>query len=155
MPKRGGRLTPKELKFIAHAARGDSPQEAARRAGYSSAVTTGYQVAARPEILAAIKREQAAKLVQEGLPIAIATLIELASDGKQPGSVRIQASKVIVDRGLGSDDPAARKDPSEMTREELDRAIEALKRKAADAAKPIIDVDPAPAPEPAPESVLD
>lgn len=152
MPRKGGKVTQKEIKFIALAARGDSPVEAARRAGYSSPSTAGYQVAARPEILAAIKREQAAKLIQEGLPIAIATLIELAGDTKQPGSVRIQASKVIVDRGLGADDPAARKDPSEMTREELDRAIEALKRKAADAAKPILDAEPVPA---APESVLD
>jgi hypothetical protein len=155
VPRKNGKFSPQELKMIAASAAGLPPQEAARRAGYARPDVSAYQAIARPEILAAIKREQAAKLIQEGLPIAIATLIELASDGKQPGSVRIQASKVIVDRGLGSDDPAARKDPSEMTREELDRAIEALKRKAADAAKPVLDAELVPAPEPAPQNVLD
>lgn len=152
MPFKKKRFSPQETKFIQRTVAGASPVTAAREAGYAHPKAHAYAVMARPDVLEAIRREQASKLVKEGLPIAVATLIEIAGDTKQPANARIAASKVIVDRGLGVDDPARNKSPEEMTGEELQRAIQALQRKAADLAKPVIDADPASV---APESVLD
>jgi hypothetical protein len=145
MPRKGGRTTRLEHAYVAARAAGLDPRAAAARAGYRGAVA-GYQAEARPEILAAIQAAQARRLVEEGLPIAVATLIEIASDARQPPASRIQASKIIVDRGLPLGDPARDKRPEDMSGEELARAIAALQRRASDLARPVdaIVVDAAP-----------
>lgn len=155
MPLKTKRFTSQQARFIEASAAGMKPVDAAVRAGYAVPKIQGYQALAKPEILEAIRREQAAKLVQEGLPVAINTLITIARDEKQPANARIAASKVIVDRGLGADDPAAGKSPDQMTADELQRAIDALNSKMvaiSDKARLVLEPDPSPS---APESVLD
>lgn len=149
------RFSPQETKFIQASVQGLPPIEAARKAGYSQPGAQAYQALARPDVLEAIRREQASRLVQEGLPVAINTLITIAKDEKQPANARIAASKIIVDRGLGSEDPAAGKSPDQMTAEELQRAIEQLNAKmhaVAERARPVLEGQAAPE---VPESVLD
>jgi hypothetical protein len=153
MPLKGGRMTSRERALIEARASGADMATAARRAGYATKAAA-YEAAAKPEILAAIQAQQAARLVHEGLPIAVQTLIEIASDARQPPASRIQASKIIVDRGLPLGDPARDKRPEDMSGEELARAIAALQRRASDLARPVDAIVVDAAPEPA-ASVLD
>jgi hypothetical protein len=136
VPIKGGKLSRHERAYIAARATGADIESAARRAGYA-APRYGREAETRPEILAAIQAAQARRLIEEGLPIAVATLIEIASDARQPPASRIQASKIIVDRGLPVGDPARDKRPEDMSGDELARAIAALQRRASDLARPV------------------
>lgn len=149
MPTKGGRLTRREQAFAAARASGADVQAAARRAGYSS-LSGAYEADARPEVLAAVQAAQYARLIQEGVPIAVSTLIEIARDARQPAASRIAASRVIVDRGLPIGDAARDKRAEDMNGEELARAIAALQRRASDLAKPVLEAEAREAP-----SVLD
>lgn len=140
MPIKGGRLAPQEQALIAAKARGASLREAAREAGYSR-TDAASRALARPEVLAAVQAAQYARLIQEGVPIAVATLIEIAGDARQPAASRIAASRVIVDRGLPVGDAARDKRPEDMSGEELARAIAALQRRASDLAKPVLEAE--------------
>jgi len=153
MPLKNGRLTKRERAFAAARAAGADVVAAGRRVGYSGA-SSAWAAEARPEILAAIQAAQARRLIEEGLPVAVQTLIEIASDARQPPASRIQASKIIVDRGLPVGDPARDKRPEDMSGEELARAIAALQRRASDLARPVDAIVVDAAPEPA-ASVLD
>lgn len=154
MPVKSGRLTRRERAFATARAAGADVAAAARRAGYNS-LSGAYDAEARPEVLAAIQAAQYARLIQEGVPVAVATLIEIAGDARQPAASRIAASRVIVDRGLPVGDPARDKRPEDMSGDELARAIGALQRRASELARPVDVIELAPAPPPPPPSVLD
>lgn len=137
MPVKGGRVTPKEHKFVKAMAETGNKGIAARIAGYSSPDTTGQQVAARPAIQAEIAREQTRLLFEQCLPLAVQTLAAIMSDSKAPAGARVQATKVVLDRTLGANDALQGKEPHEMTPEELSKAIDELERMAMARAKPI------------------
>lgn len=140
MPRQNGRMTLKESRFIAASSRGAHPQEAARRAGYAHPEIAGYAVARRPDVQAAVREQQTHKLFTVGLPIAVDTLISIAQDTKQPGNSRIGAAKEILKYTIGGgEDAVLAKAPEDMTGDELQRAIDALKKKASDLATPVIE----------------
>jgi len=149
MPIKGGRLAPQEQALIAARARGASLREAAREAGYSRP-DAASRALARPEVLAELQAAQYARLIQEGVPLAVSTLCEIAGDARQPAASRVAASRIILDRGLPAGDAARDKRPEDMSGEELARAIAALQRRASDLAKPVLEAEVREAP-----SVLD
>lgn len=145
MPTKTGRYTPSEAAFIKEYARTGQATAAAQRAGYRAPQPSASHNLANPAIQAAIAAEQTKILFSEALPAAVHCLISLVKDARAPAGARVQASKVILDRTLGSQDGAGAKDPAEMTAEELQRRIDELNRLASDRAKPILDLEPEPA----------
>lgn len=132
-----GKLTRAEKMFAdTYAVTGDRAYSAAK-AGYSSPMPRASQNLAKPEIQAEIIKEQTARLVNEALPAAVNCLVSIISDAKAPAGARVQASKVVLDRVLGLEGGAGMKEPHEMNRDELAKAIAELEAVAADRAKQI------------------
>lgn len=114
-------------------------QYAATQAGYARPSAAASQALARPAIQAAIREEQAARLNNELLPLAVRAIERLLLDPKTPAGATVQAAKLVMDRTLGDTGAAGGKEPHEMTGEELARALDRLRREAADRAKPMIE----------------
>jgi phage terminase small subunit len=115
---------------------------AADQAGYSNAKVQGSQLINKPAIQAQVIQYQACRIVEAGLPAAIDCLIGLVTNDKAPAGARVQAAKIILDRSFGGDTGAAAKELHEMTPDELQQAIDRLRKEAADRAKPVIEAEP-------------
>lgn len=142
MPIKGGKMTRKENRFIDEMVKtGDKPYSA-HRAGYAQPETAGYIVANKDVIDAAIRQRSAARLNNEGVPIAINVLIDIALDIKQPGNTRVNAADKILKHANAGIEAVGDKEPHEMTADELAKAIEHLNRVKADKARLVIEQDP-------------
>lgn len=139
---RKGGMTQRQKAFAEHYARTGDREHAAAKAGYAAPDVSGTQNLAVPAVQAEIARQQISVLYREALPAAVACLVSIVRSDKAPAGARVQASKVILDRTLGADDPARHKEPHEMTPDELATAIAALERAAADKARPVIEHEP-------------
>ena len=118
----------------------------ARETGtFQQAVSRSLQ---KPTVIAEIRNLETARLVTEGLPAAINCLLEIATNRKAPAGARVMASKVLLDRALGSQDGVADKAPHEMTAAELGEAIANLERAAAARALNVTPATPTPTPAP-------
>lgn len=123
---------------------------AATKAGYNSPAQNGSRVASRPAVDQEIRARTMAMLHNEGVPLAVGTLMMIASTDKAPWNARVAASKEILaaaDRHYQQDN--AGKEPHEMTSEELAARlqqaaaqVQALETIAADRARPVEDVEP-------------
>lgn len=142
MPKKGGKLTPQERTFARHLAATGNQTEAARKAGYAHPAVAGSTVAARPLVAAEAQKISMARLQNEVLPLAIERHLAILADKKANGPTLTKAIELAYKYGFSGDNAARDKQPHEMTGEELAEAIAALKRAAADKAKPIIDAAP-------------
>lgn len=143
MPTQRGALTAAEKTFAAaYATTGDSAYSA-QRAGYRT-TAGGSMALARPAIQAEIVRLQTEKLFATILPLAIEQHEKLLRNDATPAGAKVQAIKLAYDRTLGLGEGGEAKEPHEMTAEELDAAIQKLRRAAADRAKPVIEHDPDP-----------
>lgn len=142
MPIKGGKLTPRERALAKHYAATGNKTEAARKAGYAVPHIAGSEVMARPAVAAEAQRISLARLQNEVLPLAIERHLRLLTDKKTSGPTLSKAIELAYKYGFNSDSVAKDKQPHEMTGEELAEAIAALRRAAADKAKPIIDVEP-------------
>lgn len=96
---------------------------------------------ARPAVQEEIRRQQVAKLFKEALPAAVQCLVSIMTDAKAPAGARVQASKVVLDRTLGEDEDGTRKEPHEMSAEEIAEQIAKLEQVAFERAK-TVDVAP-------------
>lgn len=141
MPVKGGTTTPQERKFIERYALHGDAQKASIESGYRQA-STGYKVLQRPAVNAEIVKAQQERLNNHLLPLAINALERLLTDKKTPAGAVVQASKLVLDKTLGGDNPEG-KAPHEMTGDELQRALDRLRQEAAARAKPVIDAQPA------------
>lgn len=112
---------------------------AAREAKYKHPEVQASKIMRRPAVLAEIARIQQARLIEEGLPVAVQCLLGLLKNEKAPAGARVTAAKYVIDRAIGVDAEGRAKDPHEMTPEELQGAIDRLRREVADRAKPVID----------------
>ena len=131
-------LTPQEKTFVdTFAATGDKGL-AGKVAGYAQPHVGAHKALARPIVQAEIVRVQNERLFSELLPLAIETLKNVMTDARAPAASKVRASEVVLNRTLGTD-AAQKKELHEMTAEEIQAQIDALKRKAADAAKPILE----------------
>lgn len=154
MPKKGGTLTPQERAFIEDYSKHGNAQLAARNAGFAQPRSAGYKALQRPAINAEITRQQAARLNNELLPLAIQAIERLLVDKKTPAGAVVQAAKLVMDRTLGPQDGPENKAPHEMTGEELARQLDRLRSEAAARAKPVIEGESVEIAQSAP-SVLD
>lgn len=144
MPVKSGRYTAQERVFIEHAAATGDRTYAATKAGYVQPAVKGCVVGNRPAVQAEIARIQQQRLFEECLPLAINRLVSILHSDKAPAGAQVQAARLVLDRTLGTDEAGRVKAPHEMTGDELAKAIEELKRRAADKAKPVIDAEPLP-----------
>lgn len=124
MPWKGGRFTPMESAFIGVMARTGDAVYSATKVGMKHPKISGYRMANRPAVKAAILREAEEALFVELLPLALTAHKQLLTDKAVPAGARVQAVKLTYDRTLGdgSEDQAER-EPSEMTAAELQRSI--------------------------------
>ena len=147
MAKKPPRLTPKQSIFARRVAQGQPVSEASQMSGYSNHVG-GVLAIQTPHVQAEIARIQTERLFNEVLPLAIQVHIDVLTNPATPAGARVAAVKLAYDRTLGGDATGASKEPHEMTAEELARAIDdarlraaALESVKADRAKPVIEGD--------------
>lgn len=127
------------MTFIDAMADGASPRIAAQIAGYADPGVKGWHVLKRPGVTEAILELHQERIVKEGLQVAIDCLISIAKDPKSPAGARVQASKVLLDKGMPERREGQAKEPHEMSQEELQQAITRLQARRAELAKPIIE----------------
>lgn len=149
MPDLKGRLTDQEKKYVEVVARTGDPRLAAKEAGYKAPHVSAYQKLANPTILAEVQRIQTEKLVTELAPIALATLTDIMTSKTAPAGARVQAAKVVLDKGgigvKGAD--ADGKEPHEMSGDELAQAIQRLTSEVEERRRPTIEAVATPVPE--------
>jgi len=133
MPIKSGKLTPQEIQVASIMAATGSQAHA--RAETRMSQSSVSRIIARPAVQAEIARIQVEKLFTEALPAAVDCLVSIIRSDKAPAGARVQAAKVVMDRTLGADDVARTKEASEMSGEELARAIAALEREASERAR--------------------
>ena len=127
MPRKNGVLTRKERIFAHHMANGADHVAAATRAGYAAPHSAASQLATRPAVLAEHVRAQVERMQTEGLQTAVDCLLSIAGDPRAPAGARVQASKVILDRTLGTQELEGA-DHSSLSPERLAELIAQLNR---------------------------
>jgi phage terminase small subunit len=142
MRKKAGAFTPKERVFIDRFVASGDKVLAAKLAGFAHADRNAGQVANRPDVVRAVHALQLERIQSEVLPLAVERHLALLNDKQCTGQVLNRAIEMAYKYGLAAGADGAKKQPHEMTAEELAQAIDALKRAAADAAKPVLDLEP-------------
>ena len=144
MQKTQRTLTNRQSLFARRIAHGEPVQQAAAGAGYADH-TPGWRALQAPHVQAEIARIQTERLFNEVLPLAVQVHIDLLTNPATPAGARVQAVKLAYDRTLGGDAATSDKQPHEMTADELARAIDDAKLRAAalesvkaDRARPVI-----------------
>lgn len=132
MPDKKGRFTVQEAAWTKHMARTGDAVYAASKAGYAAPYTSAGQLQKRPDVMADVRAETTRILVRAGV-IAAERLASIVADPTSKNSDAIAAAKVILPQALGQ--AADGKQPHEMTGDELQRAIDQLRREAGDRAK--------------------
>lgn len=131
------KLTPGRVKLAKAMAKTNSVQAAALEANMS---LPGAYAALRAEnVQQAVWREQMYILKVKGVPVAIAALIDVATNENERGSSRAQAAKIILEQArehAGVDG----KSIDQMTIDEMDARLAELRAERADAAK-VIDAE--------------
>lgn len=156
MPLKNGALTPREELFIDAMARTGEVGYSAEKAGFRNVSVAGSQVLARPAVRDAIRREQLARLNNDLLPLAISTLETIMRDPKATERGRLAATAQVLKYTVGAQvDASETKEPHEMSASELTQRIEALRREAADRAKPIVEGEAKPVESEAGTGVFD
>lgn len=142
MPNRKGAISPMEAKFVERYVETGDATYAAAKAGYASPQPRGSQNLAKPALQEAIKREQATRLINEALPLAIQALVDILTSSKATERGKLTAIALTLKHTLGASVEASEgKEPHEMSAAELQRRIEALRREAADRSRPVIEGD--------------
>ena len=137
MPRKDGQMTYKEQRIA------EVMAETGNRKFAAFVTNTPYgsgqvdKIVNKPAVQEEIRRQQVAKLFQEALPAAVTCLVSIMTDAKASAGARVQASKVVLDRTLGDKDEGQRKEPHEMSAEEIAKAIDELERVAFERAKSV------------------
>ncbi len=138
MPDKKGRQTPQEAAWIDHMARTGDPVYAASKAGYAAPYTSAGQLQKRPEIMADVRARMLRVATANGVAI-LERLVEITLAPTSKASDAIAAAKVLLPLAMGTD--AERKAPHEMSGDELQRAIDQLRREASERAHKIEVID--------------
>lgn len=137
MPRKNGGFNAQEKRFVDVQAATGNPVYAAAMAGYRHPGPRATQNMLKPAVQTAVKTEQMRRLTNELLPLALDTLQTALTDDKVPWGAKMTGVKITLDRVYGADDKGERKDPSEMSADELQQAIERLRQEAGNRAKTI------------------
>lgn len=147
MPLKNGKLTHKERAFVRTYAATNDATYAATKAGYGTPSQRGSELANTPAIIAEAQRLALSDLSGKILPLAVARHMQILNDKTVTGQPLNRAIEMAYKYGLVDAGEGGSKQPHEMTAEELAHAIAALKRAAADQAKPVLELKAnAPAP---------
>ncbi|MEC5291574.1 MULTISPECIES: hypothetical protein [unclassified Aurantimonas] len=101
------------------------------------------RVLERPGVQVEVRRLQLARIHNDLLPLAVNTLERIMLDAKASERGKIQAAKIVLDRAYNVASDAERKEAHEMTGDELQAALDRLRREAADRSRQVIEHDPA------------
>lgn len=138
MPIKGGKLTVQERKFSQVYADTGSVGFAAEKAGYAFPHVSGSKALARPAVQESIKRQQLARLNNELLPLALDTIETIMLNPKATDSNKLTAAGLVM-KHTSSADGGQEKEPHEMTLDEIQARLAALRREASDRAKPVLE----------------
>lgn len=141
MPRKGGRMTSQERKFAEVFAETGSTTYAAEKARYAFPEVQGARVLGRPAVQESVKRQQMARLNNELLPLALDTISTILKNEKATDSNKLTAAGLVMKYSVGQEGAGEAKEPHEMTADELAQRIQALRREAADRAKPVIEAE--------------
>ncbi len=121
-------LTHKDLAFIKHFVAHGDQQAACRAAGLHPGGAS--RIMQRPQIQAAIRQRQIARMNNEALPLAVDAVLSILQDPAVNATARVGAARLVFDRVLGKEaqGPDTTKDLHEYTPEEMDAAIAKLDR---------------------------
>jgi hypothetical protein len=140
MPRKSGKLTPREQVFSPIMARtGDAPYSALK-AGYAD-TSAATRLMQRPQIQAEIIKHQQQILVGELLPastLVLAKMLDMETAGV-PWNARATAAKIVRAEVAGLVDAKGNKDFADMTADEIHAAIEDARRQLAERSKPIVE----------------
>lgn len=143
MPRKSGKATARERRFVETMAASGDPVYSAHKAGYASPASAAVQLPQRPAIAAAIRAKELARVTNDLLPLATDRVEQILNDPKENSRVVLAAAKMVWDRSFGDQGAGDGKEPHEMTADELQERIARLRdqqRAIADGAK---DVTPA------------
>jgi len=140
-------LTKRERAFARAFAGEGHMGQAARKAGYSGP-SSASEAMKRPDVQAEVARIQTERLFNEVLPLAIQVHIDLLTSATTPAGAKVQAVKLAYDRTLGGEGADKAKDPHEMSADELGKALNEAKLRAAalesvkaDRARPVVELE--------------
>lgn len=137
MPIKGGKLTPQERVFIEkYAATGDGPYSA-EKAGYNSPSARASQNLAKPAVQAEVRRAQMARLHNTLVPLSLDHFENTLRDPKAPIRDKTMIGKIVLDHAKASTDGETGKEPHEMSGDELQAALDRLRREASERAQPV------------------
>ena len=91
--------TDKRQEYIKGFVAGLDQTNAARKAGFAYPAQEAVRLMHDPAILAAIQAELVRRVQCEGMTIAVNFLINCVKDEKFAGSVRLEAAKVLINKG--------------------------------------------------------
>ncbi|MFA6241329.1 MAG: hypothetical protein WC655_10390 [Candidatus Hydrogenedentales bacterium] len=125
-------LTKRQIAFIDGVARGMTPTEAVRQAGYGPthlASQYAYRLQRTPAVQLALRARLKARIETTLIPNALSVIEEVLLDPAQPGGVRMKAAQLALQAGnffgTGSEDNGARTLLSQMSLADLERLAEA------------------------------
>lgn len=137
-------LTPMQHAYVMRLVRdGCTPNVAAKHAGFVSPKTAGYDLMRLPHVLAAIRFERERYISGDLANVATRTLRAVMDDSGTPAAARVQAARTVLEMAghLGRNSKAAGSDEekplTEMSPDELARAIEVWTTERAALAKPL------------------
>lgn len=135
-----------ERVFIERMARTGDQTYAAEKAGYRNPVVTGSKLMAKPAVKAGVLRKADEYLHSEILPLCLEQHKMLLEAASTPAGARLGAIKLGYDetRGRQLDAGKVEKEPSEMTYDELQASIDALRQAQEQLAESAVDVTPDP-----------
>ena len=150
MPLKNGHMTKGERAFVEVMARTGDVAYSAAKAGFASPGQNGNKLMQRPAVRAEVIKRHEDLLFNELLPLAYAAHKRLLTEKGVPAGAQLGAVKLAYDRTLGDQaDAADAKEPSEMSYDELQASIAALRAEQAAREEGAIDVTP-----PADEGIL-
>lgn len=128
VPRKSEGLTPQQRTFVAEFVSGNGDKtRAARIAGYADPGREVFRLLSNPNVLKAVHDARARLLDGDLATVALSTMRDLM-DKKNPGNVRFQAAKYILDAaGHGAKSDEGRERPlNEMSADELSAFITKL-----------------------------
>lgn len=139
MPLKNGRKTVQEATFIGFAAKTGDAVYAARMAGYADPVKRAYDKTHDPAVMEAVRKAQVTRLNNDLLPKSLDLLEKVILDDKEATRNRITAAQTVLKYSLGQSEGADSKEPHEMTPQELQSRIDALRKAMSDKAVQVIE----------------
>lgn len=147
MPLKSGKLTGMERSFAHHMARTNDATYAATKAGYRSPMVRGSELMKKPDVAAEAAKRAMARLAELG-DLAVST-VELCLTAKESTwTNKLTAADMVLKRLEARQGDATGKEPSEMTADELQAAINAAQLRLEAIAMGAKDVTPDPPDDP-------